>query len=296
MEAKDSSLENHPFERLSVSAIVVGGFSAILFNLICTIEPSINNRSHNNPRLDHRNPELIPSLDPQVLREKKTVMIRMMMCYCNEIRTRNDFSVPRFCSQDVVSDGRVVVEEELQLLNKPNHVSTPRRMRISVKKQAMASMKKEMNWRFPRGRRDSSWSIYYDPKPGEFVVGVVDLWFLNKLDVSIVADMLGTMLTKDKCGAEEFLVHGKMEIVKDDVSKARHACGGDRSNDLCRCFREDVEWKENSLTPSEDGSMIKENVPQLKSFRDKMELSSKLTNSRYKPDKARSCKDVLKTG
>ena len=54
----------------------------------------------------------------------------------------------------------------------------------------------------------------------------------NKLDVSIVVDRLGTMLTKEKvplygkefdyflcylkCDAEEFLVHGKMGVVKDD--------------------------------------------------------------------------------
>lgn len=54
----------------------------------------------------------------------------------------------------------------------------------------------------------------------------------NKLDVSIVADMLGTMMTNEKVplyykefdyllcdlnyDAEEFLVHGKMGIVRDD--------------------------------------------------------------------------------
>lgn len=54
----------------------------------------------------------------------------------------------------------------------------------------------------------------------------------NKLDVSIVADMLGTMMTNEKVplyykefdyllcdlnyDAEEFLVHGKMGIIRDD--------------------------------------------------------------------------------
>ncbi|KAJ4874871.1 Nucleic acid-binding proteins superfamily [Raphanus sativus] len=72
---------------------------------------------------------------------------------------------------------------------------------------------------------------YYDPKPGEFVVGVVVSGNENKIDVSIGADMLGTMLTKEilplydreldyllcdlKYDAEEFLVHGKMGIIMD---------------------------------------------------------------------------------
>lgn len=54
----------------------------------------------------------------------------------------------------------------------------------------------------------------------------------NRLDVSIIADMLGIMMTNEKVplyeqkfdyllcdlkyDAEEFLVHGKMETVKDD--------------------------------------------------------------------------------
>ncbi|KAL0791561.1 hypothetical protein Bca101_007807 [Brassica carinata] len=60
--------------------------------------------------------------------------------------------------------------------------------------------------------------------------------------------MLGTMMTNEKVplyykefdyllcdlnyDAEEFLVHGKMGIIRDDdedVCKARHACGGDRT-------------------------------------------------------------------
>ncbi|CAN1787378.1 Protein PIGMENT DEFECTIVE 338, chloroplastic [Linum perenne] len=38
---------------------------------------------------------------------------------------------------------------------------------------------------------------YYDPKSGEFVVGVVVSGNENKLDVNIGADLLGTMLTKE---------------------------------------------------------------------------------------------------
>ncbi|KAH0862446.1 hypothetical protein HID58_079657 [Brassica napus] len=99
MTGEDSSLQNHPFERLSVSAIVVGGSSAIPFSLICTIELASTIGAITT--LDCiTGTVLIPSLDPQVssvfrwLREKKTVMMRMMiLCYCNGIRTRTDFAV-----------------------------------------------------------------------------------------------------------------------------------------------------------------------------------------------------------
>lgn len=73
---------------------------------------------------------------------------------------------------------------------------------------------------------------YYEPKPGDLVVGVVVSGNENKLDVSVGADLLGTMLTKDvlplydkemgyllcdlEKDAEEFLVRGKMGIVSYD--------------------------------------------------------------------------------
>ncbi|CAA2966051.1 30S ribosomal S1 homolog A [Olea europaea subsp. europaea] len=72
---------------------------------------------------------------------------------------------------------------------------------------------------------------YYDPKPGDSVVGVVVSGNENKLDVNVGADLLGTMLTKevlplyDKemehllCDVEDvkdFMVRGKIWIVKND--------------------------------------------------------------------------------
>jgi small subunit ribosomal protein S1 len=75
---------------------------------------------------------------------------------------------------------------------------------------------------------------YYEPKPGDFVVGVVVSGNENKLDVNIGADLLGTMLTKEvlplydkemefllcdtKKDVKEFMVKGKMGIVKDEVA------------------------------------------------------------------------------
>lgn len=73
---------------------------------------------------------------------------------------------------------------------------------------------------------------YYDPKQGDFVVGVVVSGNENKLDVNVGADMLGTMLTKEvlplydkemesllcdvEKDAEEFLVRGKVGILRND--------------------------------------------------------------------------------
>ncbi|KAF5177897.1 30S ribosomal protein S1-like [Thalictrum thalictroides] len=73
---------------------------------------------------------------------------------------------------------------------------------------------------------------YYDPKPGDFVVGVVVSGNDHKLDINIGADLLGTMLTKEvlplydkelpyllcdfEKDAEEFMVQGRMGIVFDD--------------------------------------------------------------------------------
>lgn len=83
---------------------------------------------------------------------------------------------------------------------------------------------------------------YYEPKPGDLVVGVVVSGNENKLDVSIGADLLGTMLTKDvlplydkemgyllcdlEKDAEEFLVRGKMGIVSYDEALSGESTPG----------------------------------------------------------------------
>ncbi|KAH0921500.1 hypothetical protein HID58_021518 [Brassica napus] len=182
---------------------------------------------------------------------------------------------------DIVADvesGGIVAEEELQLLNKPNHVSTPEEAENQCGKAGCGQVLHEPFLKFLKHEEEDESEIsqdmerlaleYYDPKPGEFVYV-----------------------------AEEFLVHGKIGIVKDDdedVCNARHACGGDRTlsgRSLLssrRYFRR-IAWHQ-------DGSMIRQNVIRLKSFRDNKELFSRLTNSRYKPNIASFCKDVLKTG
>ncbi|RXH88046.1 hypothetical protein DVH24_037691 [Malus domestica] len=68
---------------------------------------------------------------------------------------------------------------------------------------------------------------YYEPKPGDFVVEVVVSVDENKLDVNVGADLLGGAALYDKemdyllCDtnydAEEFMVRGKMGIVKNEA-------------------------------------------------------------------------------
>ena len=83
---------------------------------------------------------------------------------------------------------------------------------------------------------------YYEPKPGDFVVGVVVSGNENKLDVNVGADLLGTMLTKEVLplydkemenllydtdkDANEVMVKGKMGIVKyDEALSGRQVLG-----------------------------------------------------------------------
>ncbi|KAL6572255.1 hypothetical protein OROMI_013213 [Orobanche minor] len=82
---------------------------------------------------------------------------------------------------------------------------------------------------------------YYEPKAGDFVVGVVVSGNENKLDVNVGADLLGTMLTKDVLplydkdmeyllcdleDPEEFLVPGKAGIVKNDEALSGESMQG----------------------------------------------------------------------
>ena len=73
---------------------------------------------------------------------------------------------------------------------------------------------------------------YYEPKPGDFVVGVVVSGNENKLNVNVGSDLLGTMLTKEVLplyskemehllcdvnkAEENLMVEGRMGIVKND--------------------------------------------------------------------------------
>ncbi|CAE5963810.1 unnamed protein product [Arabidopsis arenosa] len=164
---------------------------------------------------------------------------------CRDFATRGAYGI-RFCSRDDVSgveNGGIVAEkeEELELLNKPNPVAKSENEKENGKADDDEILEPFLKFFKPEGEgiesevseeTDRVNVEYYDPKPGDFVVGVVVSGNENKLDVSIGADMLGTMLTKEilplydkeldyllcdlKYDAEEFLVNGKMGIVKDD--------------------------------------------------------------------------------
>ncbi|KAJ4966223.1 hypothetical protein NE237_018072 [Protea cynaroides] len=94
--------------------------------------------------------------------------------------------------------------------------------------------KEESESEVDKGEESQSQKVsveYYEPKPGDLVLGVVVSGNENKLDVNIGADLLGTMLTKEVLplydqefpyllcdmgkDAEEFMVPGKMGIVRD---------------------------------------------------------------------------------
>lgn len=83
---------------------------------------------------------------------------------------------------------------------------------------------------------------YYEPKPGDLVVGVVVSGNDNKVDVNVGADILGTMLTKEVLplydpelpylccdlmkDAEDFMVSGKMGLVKDEEAMGARKVSG----------------------------------------------------------------------
>lgn len=83
---------------------------------------------------------------------------------------------------------------------------------------------------------------YYEPKPGDLVVGVVVSGNENKLDVNVGADLLGTMLTKEvlplyekemnyllcdvEKNAEEFMVRGKVGILENDEAVSGEPMAG----------------------------------------------------------------------
>lgn len=80
-----------------------------------------------------------------------------------------------------------MAEEELQLLNKPNHVSTPEEAENQCGKAGCGQVLHEPFLKFLKHEEEDESEIsqdmerlaleYYDPKPGEFVVGVVTCGF-----------------------------------------------------------------------------------------------------------------------
>ncbi|GAB2270276.1 hypothetical protein Dimus_005181 [Dionaea muscipula] len=83
---------------------------------------------------------------------------------------------------------------------------------------------------------------YYEPKPGDFVVGVVVYGNENKLDINVAADLLGTMLKKEVLplydkemdnllcdvgkNVGEFMSSGKMGIIRNEEALSAQTAAG----------------------------------------------------------------------
>lgn len=180
--------------------------------------------------------------------------------FCSQKDVFDDLSSAQF-PENVENEG-LEGNEELELLNKPNLVPISNGVASEVDKRFEKPDEEEALAPFLKffKPRDSAEEVeeegsevgvsresidvddkveedkvsveYYEPKPGDFVIGVVVSGNENKLDVNVAADLLGTMLTKEvlplydkemdfllcdlKKDAEEFMVRGKMGIVKDD--------------------------------------------------------------------------------
>ncbi|ESW23946.1 hypothetical protein PHAVU_004G089600 [Phaseolus vulgaris] len=170
-------------------------------------------------------------------------------------------------NEEFVIDGRIQKFETLELLDKPSLVSIRNgssseidvhREKVPTEEEALALTSFE---KFLKGGDDSvvqekedggvlegskgrddvgdesgenkkGCAEYYEPKPGDFVVGVVVSGNENKLNVNVGSDLLGTMLTKEVLplyskemeqllcdvnkAEENFMVEGRMGIVKND--------------------------------------------------------------------------------
>ena len=185
---------------------------------------------------------------------------------CSQNDAFDDFSSTQL--PEKAQDDRIQENEELELLNKPSPVVFNNGLDVEAVKESEKPGKDEALAPFLKffksndsldgvSEDDGDSGVveeridmdnedkearkinvdYYNPKPGDFVVGVVVSGNENKLDVNIGADLLGTMLTKEvlplydkefefllcdtKKDAKEFMVKGKMGIVKDDVAMSR---------------------------------------------------------------------------
>lgn len=180
--------------------------------------------------------------------------------FCSQIDVSDDLSTAHL-SENPLNDGIEDVEE-LELLGKPlpmpanngvvsEEVEKPDRdealepfLRFFKPRDSLEEAKVDEEGEVKDGEEQSDQKDdgiveskkvlieYYEPKPGDFVVGVVVSGNENKLDVNVGADLLGTMLTKEvlplydkelnnllcdvERDTEEFMVRGKMGIVRNE--------------------------------------------------------------------------------
>ncbi|XVF64341.1 hypothetical protein PTKIN_Ptkin09bG0161600 [Pterospermum kingtungense] len=189
------------------------------------------------------------------LSRRFTYFTSTRILFCSQNDTCDEFSSTQL-PERLENDSRIQENEELELLNKPSPLPVNSGFASDVDKEFEKRDKDEALEPFLKFFRPSkSLGVeegggelgvseekinevkkvgveYYEPKPGDLVVGVVVSGNENKLDVNVGADMLGTMLTKEvlplydkemdylmcdlKNGGEDSMVCGKMGIAKDD--------------------------------------------------------------------------------
>nr|GMD91171.1 30S ribosomal protein S1, chloroplastic [Ipomoea batatas] len=162
---------------------------------------------------------------------------------------------PLCSKQETYEEPGKLKSEELELLNKPSPKPIDDQPEVETLEESKKPSKDELLEPFHRlfshaesldenhvSELDSKGEAvqeekkvtveYFEPKPGDFVVGVVVSGNDRKLDVNIGADLLGVMLTKDvlplhgkemgdllcdlEKDAEKVMVGGKVGIVKND--------------------------------------------------------------------------------
>lgn len=204
---------------------------------------------HNTPILPLRKPQSTTLVSPKNSPDWRATQIS----FCSPKEIFDDFSSTQLPETPKIDGFRDIAE--LELLGKPSPVSfdngsvseVDSELKKPDKDEALAPFMKffkagdasaEANPESPEDEISESGSTkmvsveYYEPKPGDFVVGVVVSGNENKLDVNVGADLLGTMLTKEvlplyekeleyllfdvERDAEEFMASGKMGIVRND--------------------------------------------------------------------------------
>ncbi|XP_040997023.1 protein PIGMENT DEFECTIVE 338, chloroplastic isoform X1 [Juglans microcarpa x Juglans regia] len=190
------------------------------------------------------------------------------VAFCSRNEVFDGFSSTQVPQKPESKDGKG--NEELELLNKPSPIPINNGVSSELDKECEKPGKEEALepfLKFFKGRDDEAevkeeagvleekFDVddkyeeankvgveYYEPKPGDFVVGVVVSGNENKLDLNVGADLLGTMLTKEVLplydkemeyllcdmdrDANEFMVRGKMGIVKNDEALGRGSAPG----------------------------------------------------------------------
>ncbi|KAK7270831.1 hypothetical protein RJT34_26288 [Clitoria ternatea] len=226
-----------------------------------------SNTTKNKP---HANPTKLPSTTPQKISpftNKFAILGATHVPFCSRNGEFDGFLGNKLSPEVIVvvddDDGKMKVHHEtLELLNKPSLVpmengsssseSDAEKERVSAEEEALAPFLKLFEGRVEKEdggvllkasdeRGDESHEAekvnggdgeYYEPKTGDFVVGVVVSGNENKVNVNVGAELPGTMLTKEvlplygkemehllfdvKMAEENFVAEGKMGILKKD--------------------------------------------------------------------------------